>query len=96
MLYKCKIHCHAIDIDKANALGIEDEGKWLPFIFHLGVVIGAKMTSDETDESTYNCTTVFTEHGDSYIIDTPYLKFIRLWEEFHNDDQSKGETDTEL
>lgn len=83
MIHSCNIHCHTIDIDKVEMMGIEDKGQWMPFAFHLGVVVAIKLTSNEEDSFVYNCTTVFTEHGDNYIIDTPYLEFLPIFTEFN-------------
>ena len=71
-IHQCNIHCHAIEVDKAELMGLDDKGKWLPFSFHMEIVIACKLTTDEEEESTFGCTTVFTEYGDTYIIDTPY------------------------
>jgi len=84
MIHQCNIHCHTIDPTRLDLLNIEDKGKWLPFLFHLDIVIAAKQTSDEQEEMTYNCTTVFTEHGDTYVIDTPYFDFFKEWKGFIN------------
>lgn len=91
MIHKCNIHCHALDINKAELLNLEDRGKWLPFAFDLGIVIAIKQTNDDEDELTYNCTTLFTNTGDSFIIDTPYEEFEAVFESFIN---SQYEDDT--
>jgi hypothetical protein len=66
-------------------LGIEDGGKWMPFIFDMDMIEAAKLTSDEEDMSTYGCTTVFTKHGEAYIIDTPYKEFFSLLKTYYDD-----------
>ena len=43
MIHSCNIHCHSIDIDKVEMMGIEDKGQWMPFAFHLGVVVAIKI-----------------------------------------------------
>lgn len=79
-LHDCNIHCHTIHPDKMDLLNIEeDQGKWMPFLFDLDIVVAAKLTSEDEEELVYNATTVFTESGDTYIIDTPYTEFFRLW-----------------
>ena len=83
MIHSCNIHCHSIDLEKVELMGIEDKGQWMPFAFHLDVVVAIKLTSQEEDSFVYNCTTVFTEHGDNYIIDTPYLEFLPIFTEFN-------------
>lgn len=85
MIHECNIQCHSVDPSTMDMLGLnEDKGKWLPFAFHIDVVIACKLTSEEDDEMTYNCTTIFTDHGDTYIIDTPYNKFLKLFKEHNN------------
>lgn len=85
MIHTCNIHCHTLDLDKADLMGIEDKGKWLPFAFHMDVVIACKLTTDEEDLLPFGCTTVFTDHGDSYIIDTPYNEFQTIFQMYHAD-----------
>lgn len=72
-------------------MGIEDKGQWMPFAFHLDVVVAIKLTSQEEDSFVYNCTTVFTEHGDNYIIDTPYVEFLPLFTGHYTGQSSKEE-----
>lgn len=81
MLHKCNIHCHTMTPDKLDLLSIEDDpGKWMPFMFDLDITVACKQTSEDEEELTYNATTVFTNSGDTYIIDTPYYTFFTLWE----------------
>jgi hypothetical protein len=91
MIHSCNIHCHSIDLDKVEMMGIEDKGQWMPFAFHLDVVVAIKLTSQEEDSFVYNCTTVFTEHGDNYIIDTPYVEFLPIFTEHYNSFSSPTE-----
>jgi hypothetical protein len=91
IVHKCKIHCHTIDPLKLDVMGMDDDkGKWMSFAFHMGIVVACKLSSDEEDLLAYGCTTVFTDQGDTYIIDTPYRefeeKFIR-----HNDTDDSDE-----
>lgn len=92
MIHTCNIHCHTLDLDKADLMGIDDKGKWLPFAFHMDVVIACKLTTDEEDLLPFGCTTVFTDHGDSYIIDTPYNEFQTIFQMYHSD-STKESTD---
>ena len=79
-LHECNIHCHTIHPDQMDLLNIDDDqGKWMPFIFDLDIVVAAKQTSEDEEELVYNATTIFTDHGDTYIIDTPYHEFFKLW-----------------
>lgn len=82
MVHQCNLHCHTIDPSKADLMGIDDDGKWMPFIFHMDLIEAAKLTSDEGDKSTYGCTTIFTRSGEAYIIDTPYEEFFKLYRDF--------------
>lgn len=99
MIHECKIHCHTMDLAKAELMGFIDQGKWLPFAFHMDMVSAIKMTSDDEEEPTYNCTTVFGDAGETYIIDTPYKKFLKIWQDYvllNTDDMSEQEEDLEL
>lgn len=83
MIHHCNLHCHTIDPVQLENLSIEDNGKWLPFSFHMDMVMAVKLTSDEIDDKLFNCTTLFTEAGDTFIIDTPYKRFSHLYSDYH-------------
>jgi hypothetical protein len=72
-----------MDPSQIETLGIEDNGKWMPFVFHMDMVEAAKLTSEDESSSLYNCTTVFTRGGDAYIIDTNYREFFNLFKEYN-------------
>jgi hypothetical protein len=93
MIHTCNIHCHTMDLDRADLLGVDDTGKWLPFAFHMDIVVACKMTTDDRDEEVYNCTTIFTDHSDTYIIDTPYTEFISVFQMYHEDPSSSSKND---
>lgn len=96
MIHTCNIHCHTLDIEKVELMGLEDRGQWMPFAFHLDVVVAVKLTSMDEDSLVYNCTTVFTEHGDTYIIDTPYKSFLPMFVGHYDQaDNSKDEGEEE-
>jgi hypothetical protein len=84
MVHECKVQCHSMPLSDIENMGIEDHGKWLPFIFDMDMVDAAKMSSDEIDSPTYNCTTIFTKGGDTYIIDTLPEDFFRKFIEYNN------------
>lgn len=96
MIHTCNIHCHSMDITQVDLLGVEDKGKWLPFAFHMEIVIACKLTSDDEEESTYGCTTVFTDHNDTYIIDTLYKEFYPLFLAYHADPSSESKKSDDL
>lgn len=96
MLHECNLNCHTIDPTKMSDLGIEDDGKWMPFIFHMDMVEAAKLTSDDKDMSTYNCTTIFTKGGDAYIIDTPHKEFFQLFKEYNIFTSSEEDSSNDL
>lgn len=83
-VHVCNIHCHTISPDKLEMMGLEDDpGKWMPFAFHMDIVVACKLASDDEDLLVHNCTTLFTEDGDTYIIDTPYHDFQRKFLAYH-------------
>lgn len=82
MIHECNVQCHAVDPKTVELTGVEDSGKWLPFIFHMDIVNLAKLSSDEKDSPTYNCTTIFTTTGDTFIIDTPYSEFFKKFKDY--------------
>ncbi len=85
MIHSCNIHCHTVEIQKAELLGIDDKGRWMPFAFHIGIVISVKLTSDDPEALVNGCTTIFTEQGDTYIIDTPYEEFHEIFVNYNTD-----------
>ena len=98
MIHTCNIHCHTLEVEKAELMGLEDKGRWMPFAFHLDIVIACKLTSDEDDSLVNGCTTIFTEPGDTYIIDTPYEQFMPIFKTYYNDelDATEAKGDIEL
>lgn len=97
--HECKVYCHSIPQEQAEILNITDAGKWLPFTIYLGCVNAFKMSTDEDEDGTQFCTTIFTDVGDVYIIDTPYYKFNDIWKKFISDDtaeEEKGSGDIDL
>jgi hypothetical protein len=96
MLHECSLNCHSIEISKAESLGIKDEGKWMPFIFHMDMVEAAKLTSEDEDTNVIGCTTIFSKTGDAYIIDTPYRDFFDLLKQYHEEESNSSENDLEL
>lgn len=85
-VYSCRIHCHTIDPSKLELMGMEeDPGKWMPFCFLMDNIVSCKLASDDEELLVYNCTTLFTSDGDTYIIDTLYedfeKKFTRYYEQ---------------
>ena len=96
MVHNCKVQCHTMNLKDMENLGIDDNGKWLPFIFDMEMVEAAKLSSDETDSPTYNCTTIFTRSGDTYIIDTDPEEFFKKfteWNTFNILDKEDERTD---
>ena len=103
MIHKCKVQCHSVNPTEMDLLGIkEDSGKWLPFAIDMGVITAVKMSTDEKGEATYNCSTIFCNNGDSFILDTSYMEMVDKWESYVNfswtsdDESSKDEDDLNL
>lgn len=86
-IHKCKIHCHTIDPETLDAMGLDsDVGKWMPFSFHMETVLACKLASDDEEVLPFGCTTIFTDNGDTYIIDTPYEEFEEIFCRYYNND----------
>lgn len=95
--HECKVYCHSLPQEQAEALNITDSGKWLPFTVYLGCINAFKMSTDEDEEGTQFCTTVFTETGDAFILDTPYHEFSKIWKKFiSGEEESSEEGDIDL
>jgi hypothetical protein len=84
MIHQCKVQCHTVDPKTIELTGLEDTGKWLPFIFNMDIIDAAKLSSDEEDSPTYNCTTIFTTQGDTFIIDTPFEEFFKKFDQYNS------------
>ncbi len=87
MIHSCNVHCHSMNQEEMDLLGVADQGKWLPFSFLVDVVVATKMANDDENDSTYNCTTVFTAHGETYVIDTPFHEFQKVWSDYMSDEE---------
>lgn len=97
MYHECKVYCHAMPQEQAEILNITDQGKWLPFTIYLGCVNAFKMSTDEDEDGTQFCTTVFTDTGDIYILDTPYSKFNSIWKKFMDiEEDAADESDDDI
>ncbi len=75
MVHSCNIYCYSMEAGQASLLNIKDKGKWMPFMFDMDIVEAIKLSSDEEDDFTYNCTTIYTTSDDHYVIDTPFVEF---------------------
>lgn len=75
MIHICNVYCRTIDAEQLESLNLKDEGKWLPFCLKIDIVDAIKLASDDPEELSYNCTTLFCNTGDTYIIDTPFDLF---------------------
>jgi hypothetical protein len=95
MYHECKVYCHSMTQEQAEILNITDSGKWLPFTIYLGCINAFKMSTDEEEDSTTFCTTVYTDTGDIYILDTPYKEFNKIWKRFIDDEYSPSSSDDE-
>ena len=97
-VHRCKVECHIVNPSDLEAMGLEPstESKWLPFIFDMGMVRAAKLSTDEDDQSSFGCTTIFTHDGDSFIIDTPYEEFFQKFIEYSEFDILSGPEDKDV
>lgn len=83
MIHKCNVHCFSLELENRELLGGKaDAGKWMPFAFDLSMVYAVKLSHDDSEKMTYGCTTIYTEDKETYVIDTPYDRFLILWEQF--------------
>lgn len=97
MIHECNVYCHTSESELMDLLGKDDvNGKWLPFAFPMDVIEAIKMSTDEEDSGAYGCTTIFMQSGDSYIIDTKYTAFLKVWKEFIMVDEENGDDDLSL
>lgn len=96
MIYECNLLCHSVSENDIEKMNIDDKGKWLPFAVDLFTVYAVKMTTDTKKELAYLSTTLITEFGQQFVIDTPYKKFITLWKEFNKNKYPADDEDLDL
>ena len=99
MVHKCRVQCHTVNPSDMDLMGIkQDTGKWLPFAIDLGVINCIKMSTDDSDELVYKCSTVFCSDGSSFILDTPYDEMVEIWSGFINStwQMENGESDDDI
>lgn len=96
LIHRCKIHCHTIDPGQLDLMGVDDVGKWMPFAFHMDIVVAIKLSTDEEDLLPFGCTTVFTESGDTYIISTPFEEFEQIFLHYHEEDMPSTNREASL
>lgn len=84
MIHECNVNCRSMDLATVESLGIEDPGKWLSFCIDMKYVYGIKLTSDDETDPIFNCTTLYAVDGDTYIIDTPFEEFKKLFITYKN------------
>ena len=94
MVHSCNIYCYSMEADKASLLNLKDNGKWMPFAFDMDIVEAVKLSSDEAEDFTYNCTTIYTTRDDHYVIDTPYNEFFlkfKMYRDLFDVDDEEGD-----
>jgi hypothetical protein len=100
MIHKCKVQCHTVSPTDMDLLGIkEDDSKWLPFAFDMGIINAVKMSTDEKGEASYRCATIFCTDGNTFILDTSYFDFLQKWEEYNSsiwDSPNGADSDNDL
>lgn len=81
MKFLCKVLCSSSDADKLEDLGIMDPGIWTDMVLDLDCVVAMKRSgADENeDKELYHSTTVYTEFGDSYVLNVPFEKMAGVW-----------------
>lgn len=93
MIYECKVYCHSGPPDMEEILGKIEDGKWLPFAVDISLVDACKMSTDVPDDFTYKATSLFMQNGDTFVIDTPYREFVRIWKQFKEDSHISDDAD---
>lgn len=81
MIHDCNVRINTITEEEAEHLGIDliSTGKWVPFSFFTNLVVAVRLTEDDDSHPLFGCTTIYMEGMETYIIDTPYDKFRRIW-----------------
>lgn len=97
MIYECNVYCHSNPPDIEEMLGkTNDDGKWLPFAVDISLIDACKMSSDLPDDLTYRATSLFLQSGDTFVIDTPFKEFIKIWKQYKEDLDLSSDDDLEL
>lgn len=81
MVHECNINSRTMDIETAEALGIEDPGAWIPFIIDMDEIYAAKEMTHDTANS---CTGILCYDNEVYLIDTPFTNFKKAFAKHKN------------
>ena len=81
MIHRCRVECHKHDPITEEIID-SVESVWLPFSFLLDTIVGTKAASNDPEDTSYGCTTIYMEDNRSFIIDTPFEKFEREWSNY--------------
>lgn len=87
MICSCQVYCRSKTEREMEDMGITADaipGIWLPFTFMYEYVTAIKSSGNDPDEEVYNCTTVYMENGDAFVIDVPYDEVLSEWTAFLN------------
>lgn len=87
MICSCNVYCRSKTESELEDLGVTSDsipGIWLPFTFMYEYLMAIKTASDDKEDDTYNCTNIYMDNGDVFIIDTPYDELLASWTDFLN------------
>jgi len=99
MVHRCNVECYRHDQATQEIMGSENGAAsvWLPFTFLLDTVTAIKEASDDPEDANYRCTTLYMDDTRSFIIDTPFVRFEKIWIDFMTgesvDESNNNETE---
>lgn len=81
MIHDCNVRISTLTEQEADDLGLDviTTGKWVPFSFYTNLVVAVRLTEDDDSHVLFGCTTIYMDGMETYIIDTPYDKFRKIW-----------------
>ena len=90
MICSCNVYCNTKTESKLEDLGLSLEdvpGHWLPFTFKYEYLMAIKVASDDVEDDLYNCTVLFMDNDDTFVIDLSYDDVLEQWKNFLNSNQ---------
>jgi hypothetical protein len=79
MVHVCKVLCSSDDAERLEDLGLQDPGVWADIAIELDHIVAIKRSGANPTDEYYGASTVYTEHGDSYIINVSFPEMLALW-----------------
>lgn len=79
MVVECNIYCRSMNAILEEDLGIQDPGIWLPAVIDFAQVESVKLSTDDSEDPTYNMASLYMKSEGSYATDIPFTALKRAF-----------------